>query len=432
MKNSGLLPRRAALELVHAVLNKNRTFDQAMDDSRSFGKLSGADRGLARHLSATQIRRLGEIDALIDHCLDKPLAGRARRARAVLRLGVAQLLFSGVPDHAAVSTAADLAMGPGLAPYRKLINALLRRVGRDGGALRAEMDAARLNTPDWLFDSWAGAYGEDMARRIAEAHLNPAPLDITVRDGDGQAWARKLGAALLPTGSIRLRNAGSIPLLPGYEDGCWWVQDAAAAIPAGLLNPVQGRRCLDLCAAPGGKTLQLAAAGANVTAVDISAGRLKQLSANLARAGLEAAVIAADAKTWEPERPFDAILLDAPCSATGTIRRHPELPHQRTPEDVERLTRLQSALLGRAWDWLRTGGRLVFATCSLQPEEGPDIIDRFLQSTPDAVREPVKPEDVGGQAEFICGRGMLRTLPFHWEDEGGLDGFFAARLLKPA
>lgn len=420
--------RMAALALLHGVLERRLPLDEALEDARSGAGLAPRDRAFARALAATVLRRLGQIDAVVAACLQKPLTPKARAVGNVLRLGVAQLLFLGTPAHAAVAETVSLTQGR-LAPYTSLVNAVLRRVAREGSALLQGQDEARLNTPPWLWQSWEAAYGAEAARDIARAHLHEAALDLTVK-GDAATWAATLGAELLPTGSLRYRGDATITELPGYADGAWWVQDAAAALPAKLLGAVRGRRVIDLCAAPGGKTAQLAAAGARVTAVDRSTGRMARLGGNLQRLGLQVEMIVADAQTWRPSEPADSILLDAPCSGTGTIRRHPDLAHLKTRDDVVRLTKLQDQLLDAARDDLRSGGCLVYCVCSLQPEEGPQRIDALLARHADLRRQPVTPGEFDAITDFISSAGDVRTLPSAWPSRGGLDGFFAARLVR--
>ena len=417
--------RSVALELLDAVLRGKRALDEALADHAGLAALERRDRAFARLLVATVLRRLGQIDDVIGRCLERPLSRRAARTRGILRLGVAQLLFIETPAHAAVDTAVALAGGP----HKKLVNAVLRRISRDGAAWRDGQDAARLNTPDWLWDSWVAAYGETTTRAIAAAHLREPPLDITAK-GDVGDLAKILDAEILPTGSLRRASVGAVAELPGFADGDWWVQDAAAALPARLLGDVRGRTVIELCAAPGGKTAQLAADGARVTAIDRSKARLARLRENLHRLGLDARVVAADACDWRPEAPAEAVLLDAPCSATGTIRRHPDVARLKTPDDVARLAALQDRLLDAALDMLAPGGVLVYASCSLQPEEGPERIAALLARRADIHRVPVLASELDGAGELISTDGDLRTLPCHWADRGGMDGFFAARLKR--
>jgi 16S rRNA (cytosine967-C5)-methyltransferase len=309
------------------------------------------------------------------------------------------------------------------------VNAVLRRLAQDGPALVERQDASRLNTPKWLWTTWASAYGEDNVRRIAESHMREAPLDITV-SADPIGWAERLEATILPTGTLRRASGGAIANMPGYDEGAWWVQDAAAAIPVKLFGSVSDRMMIDLCAAPGGKTAQLAAGGANVTAIDRSPRRIDRMKGNLARLSLHAETICADAVAWRPQHRVWGVLLDAPCTATGAIRRHPDVLHLKTPEDVVRLALVQERLLHAAIEMLEPGGTLVYCTCSLEPEEGPRQISRLLARGMPMVRKPIQPEELGGLAELITPDGDLRTLPCHLGDRDGIDGFFAARLIR--
>ena len=421
--------RACALDVLDAVLPGRRPLDEALGDQPDLARLATSDRAFARTLVTTTLRRLGQIDALIDHCLDHPLTPKARPVQNLLRVGVCQLVFLETPPHAAVDTTVSLAQARGQGPYKRLVNALLRRLAREGAALLKVGDAARLNTPDWLWASWSGSFGEGVCRGIAEAHLAEPPLDVTVRR-DPAGWAERLGAAVLPTGTLRCFPSGPVPELPGFADGEWWVQDAAAALPARLLGDVAGRRVIDLGAAPGGKTAQLAAAGARVTAVDRSAARLGRLRSNLTRLCLEAEIVAADALRWRPETPADGVLLDVPCTATGAIRRHPDVAWLKTAEDVARLSRIQARLLEAAVEMVKPGGLVVYSSCSLQPEEGTDRIAELLDGGAPVEPAPVAPDEVGGLAEILTAGGELRSLPCHMAREGGMDGFFAARLRR--
>ncbi len=428
MNYASTLPsRQVALDLLVAVLEGGQPLSGALEGLGSFATLAERDRAFVRHLVSTALRRLGQINAVIAACIDRPPRGRARAILPLLQLGICQLLFLKTPAHAAVDTTVRLARQRGLASYAALVNAVLRRVDRNGSELLAQQDAARLNTPDWLWESWSRAYGEATCRDVAAAHLAEPPLDLSVKADVGQ-WATQLGGQLLPTGTIRLANRGAIPALPGFAAGAWWVQDAAAALPAGLLGAVGGRNLIDLCAAPGGKTAQLAAAGAVVTAVERDTLRLARLADNLRRLSLTASLIAADVEFWRPVVPADAVLLDAPCTATGTIRRHPDILWARRPGDVGRLTPIQDRLLHAAAKMVVPGGRLIYAVCSLQPEEGPERIAAFLASGAPFRREPIGAFEVGGLGMLVDAAGDLRSLPCHLADVGGMDGFYACRL----
>ncbi len=421
--------RAVALDVLEAVLDGARPLDDAIGDHPDLARLAVRDRAFARNLVATVIRRRGQIEALVDHCLERPLGPKGRRAGHLLRLGAGQLLFLATPPHAAVHETVSLALARGQGPYKGLINAVLRRLGREGPALVAAQDAARLNTPDWLWSAWRKAYGEATCRRIAQAHLQEPRLDLTVL-GEPGPWAERLGGTVLPTGGVRCRPKGPIEGMAGYDEGAWWVQDAAASLPARLLGPVAGRRVIDLCAAPGGKTAQLAAAGARVIAVDRSEARLDRLRRNLKRLRLSAETVAATAETWRPDEPADAVLIDAPCSATGTIRRHPDVAWLKTAADVTGLARVQSRLLGAALDMVRPGGLVVYCVCSLQPEEGAERVRDFLAGGAPVERVPARPAEIGGLDEMIDADGALQSLPCHLGEDGGVDGFHAVRLAR--
>jgi 16S rRNA (cytosine967-C5)-methyltransferase len=427
--------RKTALALLRAVLDDGRPLDEALAGNPHLAKLEARDRAFARLLLVTVLRRLGQIDAAIDRCLDRPIRAKDVMLQHILRLGAAQLLFLETPPHAAVSTSLDLAGGPRLAGQRGLLNAVLRRLSREGAALVEGQDAARLNTPDWLWDSWSAAYGEATARAIAEAQLGEPPLDLSCK-GDPQAWAEKLGATLLNAempggGSLRLpAGQGDVTRLPGYGEGAWWVQDAAAALPARLLGDVSGKTVIDLCAAPGGKTAQLAAAGAEVIAVERSVERLQRLQENLERLQLRAALVEADAAAWQPPAPADAVLLDAPCSATGTLRRHPDIAWLKDSAQIASLTAAQDRLLAHAVGMVKPGGLLVYAVCSLQPEEGQQRIHALLSADDRVERLPLAAGELPGFEDCLTPEGDLRSLPCHLPAQGGLDGFYACRLRR--
>ncbi len=425
-----LASRRVALDVLAACLDKGQPLDDALARHAGFGELDPRDRAFVRLLLATTLRRLGEIDEVLSLLIERPLDGKNALGREVLRLGTAQLLFLATPPHAAVDTSVRLIEHSGLPHLKGLANAVLRRVAREGVALLGDRDPARLNTPQWLWDSWVASYGEETTRAIAAAHLVEAPLDLTPRS-DAQFWASRLDGEVLATGSIRRPAGGPIAELPGFAEGAWWVQDAAAALPVRLLGDVAGKRVADLCAAPGGKTLQLCAAGANVTAVDISARRMARLGENLARLGFTAELVTSDASKWTPTGKFDAVLLDAPCSGTGTLRRHPDIAWLKDEEDVTRLTLAQDRLLLHALDLLKPNGTLVYAVCSLQEDEGPARIANLLTHRPAVQREPVQSAEMPGFEGTITPEGDVRTLPSMLAERGGLDGFYIARLRCP-
>ena len=424
--NRKLSARSAALDIVSGALRRGRGLDE---EPEGFAALDARDRAFARAIAAMTLRRLGQIDALVAHCLARALPERHAGVQDILRIAVAQLCFLGTAAHAAVSEAVDLAEARGKKRHAGLVNAVLRRLAREGAALAAKQDEARLNTPHQFWQAWCAAYGEATARAIARAHLKEPPLDLSAK-ADAEVWAARLEAELLPTGTLRRKPGGAVADLPGYAEGTWWVQDAAAALPVKLLGDVRGKAVIDLCAAPGGKTMQLAAAGARVTAVDVSQKRLAWVKENLARTGLAAELVAADATEWRPAEPAGLVLLDAPCTATGTIRRHPDILRRKTRADIERLAQVQDRLLAGAAAMLGVGGVLVYAVCSLEPEEGVQRVDALLRRDASMKRDPVRPSEIGGLGEAISPQGDLRTLPCHWAEKGGMDGFFAARLVK--
>ena len=432
MTDNILSPRQAALDLLGAVLHRHHPLDEALDEHSGFTDLNQRDRAFVRNLVSTALRRLGQVDDIIKRCIERPLPRKARLVTDILRLGVVQLLFTRTPPHAAVDSAVNLCKESGFGTHAKLVNAVLRRLDREGRDWPEEQNAARLNTPHWLWQSWRQAYGEKASQKIASAHLTEAPLDITVA-ADPELWAERLSAEILPTGSLRIpretvSDQGGVTSMAGFDEGAWWVQDAAAAIPARLLGDVAGKNVIDLCAAPGGKTAQLAAAGANVIAVERSEKRLVRLGQNLQRLKLSVETVTADAAVWQPESPVDAVLLDAPCTATGTIRRHPDILHLKSQEDAVNLGRAQDRLLSSAFEMIKPGGILVFCTCSLQPEEGPDRIEAFLAANGNTRRRPIQGDEVGGLSDLLSAEGDLRCLPSHMADCGGMDGFYAARI----
>jgi 16S rRNA (cytosine967-C5)-methyltransferase len=433
--SSGLAARQLAVVLISAVMSERRSLDEALaisQSSRAFAEVDARDRAFARLIAATVLRRHGELSTVLQSFLDKPLPERRGRLTPILLAGAAQLLLLGTPAHAAISLAVDQCrLDRDAQRFDKLTNAVLRRVAEKGTAVLAGLDAPALNVPNWLMRRWRAAYGAELAQQIATASLREAPLDVSLKvAGAGDA----LGGLLLPTGSMRLGVHGRIEDLPGYGDGSWWVQDAAAALPARLLGDVAGLDVADLCAAPGGKTAELASAGAWVTAVDASKTRLQRVRDNLDRLKLDADIVHADATTWSPGKTFDAVLLDAPCTATGTIRRHPDILHLKREGDVAVLADLQARLLAHAATLVKAGGTLVYCTCSLEAEEGREQVSKFLDSHRAFARKPVAAGEAGIAEDWITADGELRTLPTHLALEtpelSGMDGFYAARLRR--
>jgi 16S rRNA (cytosine967-C5)-methyltransferase len=430
----GLATRKVAAEILEAVLRNRQPLDEQLSGKMAhagFLALDDRDRALVRNIVATTLRRLGSLRHLLNEFLDKGIPPEAPQLEFVLMIGATQILFLDVPDHAAVDLSVRLVQAnKHQAHYSGLVNAVLRRIARDGKTKLAKADPALLDTPGWLLQRWSKTYGKETALAVAVANRREAALDLSVKS-DPEGWAARLNGQVMPNGTIRLIAQGLVPSLPGYDDGQWWVQDAAAALPVHLLGDVRGMSIADLCAAPGGKTAQLAHAGAKVVAVDRSKVRLARLQDNLKRLNLEAEIIVADAATWEAG-PFDAVLVDAPCSATGTIRRHPDIPWQKHPGDIQKLSALQQRLLDNAVRITRPGGVIVYCTCSLEPEESEAAIEFFLEGNPAVGRRPISPDEIFGQAQFLTAAGDLRTLPSHWPSDdprmSGLDGFFAARL----
>ena len=427
--DSGLAVRKLAVEGLAQIFRQGLSFDEFLD---SHGELAPRDRAFLHALIFAALRHKGEIEALVAAFMAKPLPRKSGAAQLILLLGAAQLLFLDTPAHAAIDLSVRQAKRDREAlHFSGLINAVLRKIATEGRKVLDSLDGPRLNTPDWLWKSWSKAYGPQQAAAIAGAHCDEPPLDVTPKS-DPEGWAARLGGITLPTGSVRLaQHSGPIEALPGYAEGAWWIQDAAAAMPARLFGDLSGKTALDLCAAPGGKTLQFCAAGARVTAVDQSGRRLARLRENLLRTKFEAEAIVADVLSFNPPDPFDAVLLDAPCSATGTIRRHPDLPYVKSPEQTGELADLQRRMLEQAAQMVRPGGWLVYCTCSLEPAEGEDQVAQFLSANPVFSIAPIVPGEAGIEAQFINGNGYLRTLPFMPVGTAtGLDGFFAARLRR--
>jgi 16S rRNA (cytosine967-C5)-methyltransferase len=434
----GLAARRIAADILDGVLHKHRTLDDQLDGAAAhpaLKTLADRDRALMRRLVSTILRRLGTLGHLLSRLLDRGVPTDAPRAQSALLIGAAQILWMDVPDHAAVDLSVRLVQSDRRAQkYAGLVNAVLRRCAREGHALVDEVKSQALDLPPWLFARWVAHYGEAVARDMASAIAHEPSLDLTVKQ-DALQWATRLHGETLPTGTVRTLLQGSVTMLPGFSDGQWWVQDAAAALPARLFGDVRGKQIADLCAAPGGKTAQLAQAGAEVTAVDRSPARMARLEDNLARLSLHAEAVVADAIEWPGNGGgFDGILVDAPCTSTGTIRRHPDIAWLRQEADIAALTALQKRLLQRAVSLLKPGGTLVYCTCSLELEEGEAAISALLAGESGLRRVPIGAEEVAGLGEIITASGDLRTLPCHLPHAdprlGGLDGFYAARLVK--
>ena len=433
----GLAARRIAADVVDGVLHKHRTLDDQLDGTGAhpgLKQLADRDRALMRRLVATTLRRLGTLGHVLSRLLDRGVPTDAPRAQSALLIGAAQILWMDVPDHAAVDLSVRLVQADRrAAKYAGLVNAVLRRCAREGAGLLDDVQGQPLDIAPWLLTRWIAHYGEATAKNIAAALGQEPSLDLTVKS-DAAQWAARLHGEVLPTETVRTLLHGSVTVLPGFAEGQWWVQDAAAALPARLFGDVAGKTMADLCAAPGGKTAQLAHGGAHLTAVDRSPARMARLKDNMTRLQLTAETAVADAAEWQPAATggFDGILVDAPCTSTGTIRRHPDVGWLRSEADIAALASVQRRLLTRAASLLKPGGMLVYCTCSLEPEEGEQVVESALADTTELRRVPITPSEVAGLAELITEAGDLRTLPCHLPHQdprlGGLDGFYAARL----
>ena len=432
MTNPDLLTRRLAIGIFDAVFRQEKGLEEEYSRQTALQEkkqpIENRDRMFVRLLATVMLRRLGQIDDLISRFLKKPLPEKASYVQDVLRLGTAQLVFLDTPPHAAVSTSVSLIKSGKYGGFSGLANAVLHRIAKEGKRIVEKQNPAKLNIPDWLFGKWADEYGEDVAEKIANAGFREAPLDFTVKKNP-EFWAERLEAEIMPTGSLRRQKQASVPRLAGFEEGEWWIQDLSAAMPARLFHHPEGKKAIDICAAPGGKTAQMIMAGADVTAVDISENRLGRLRENLDRLGFKAKTVCADFRKWAEKNhgTYDLILLDAPCSATGTLRRHPDVACHRGPQDIERLSATQKQLLDTAVRMMTDASELVYCVCSVLPQEGRLIIDDIVRSGK-AERLPLLPSEV--PAEMISEKGDLLILPFYYESRGGCDGFYAARLKK--
>jgi 16S rRNA (cytosine967-C5)-methyltransferase len=432
MPPPGVAVRRIAADVIGGVLRRRRPLDEQLE-AADLSALAERDRALVRALVGTVLRRLGTLRHLLAANLERGLPREAPQVESALLVGAAQILFLDVPDYAAVDLSVRLVQADRhAARYAGLVNAVLRRLVREGKDRLSELDTVTLDTPEWLMRRWTAHYGDDVARAIAAAHRHEPALDLTVKS-DPELWASRLGGRVLPTGSVRTAAPGPVSALAGFYEGAWWVQDAAAALPARLFGDVRGKSVADLCAAPGGKTAQLAHAGAHVVAVDRSPARLARLRQNLERLRLSAEIVEADAAEWRAG-PFDAVLLDAPCASTGTIRRHPDIPWLKAEADLAKLVVLQARLLDRAAALVKPGGTLIYCTCSLEPEEGELAVAAALERNPNLSRHPIKAGELAGIGDFVTHAGDLRTLPCHWLDPdprmSGLDGFYVARFAR--
>jgi 16S rRNA (cytosine967-C5)-methyltransferase len=464
---AGLGARGAALAALTATLRRKYPLDLALDEAVAAQALPSRDGGFARAIANETMRRFGQLDNLLRHFVPRPpLPHRAGPTLEILLAGACELLFLGVPAHAAVDAANRLAANDNKAVHFKpLINATLRRISREGQTIIAAQDASHLNTPDWLWQRWCAAYGEETTRAMASVHAQTPPLDLHYRTlpdpppqagevaqaqrsaGGGESmdseniitfplpdlrpdFPRMRRRINLSGNIVRLEHAGNVEELEGFAEGAFWVQDFAASLPARLFRNVRGKHVIDLCAAPGGKTAQLVASGAEVTAVERDDARLARLEDNLERLKLDARLVASDVRDFTPDRLADCVLLDAPCSATGTIRRHPELPWIKNAADIAACADASAELFDAAAAMVAPGGMLVFAVCSLEPEEGPEQVAHFLRRHEEFRRTPISADEIFGLSELITSDGDLRTLPCHLAEQGGMDGFYAARLTR--
>jgi 16S rRNA (cytosine967-C5)-methyltransferase len=436
----GLAARKAAAKLLAVVIDAKTPLDGLTDNDNGhphYLSLDMRDRSLVRAILTTALRFRVSIGKLLSRRLERPLPPNATALQHILHVAAAQILFLDIPDSAAVDLAVTHAKSdPRTARFAALVNGLLRSLARGKDEELAPTLATTLDAPAWFADRLTLAYGKEKAAAILAMHRVEAPVDFSVKS-NAELWAERFGGIVLPTGGVRVEKlAANVSDLPGFAEGEWWVQDAAASLPAGLLGDVAGKTVADLCAAPGGKTAQLVLTGADVTAIDASKNRLTRLAHNLERLRLEAKIVQADILNYAPDELFDAILLDAPCSSTGTVRRHPDVPWTKSPADIEKLAALQARMLAAAVRLVKPGGRIVFSNCSLDPSEGEELYRAFLAGTTNVEHEPIRPGEIAGADEFLTGEGTLRTTPADMQlgspGISGLDGFFAARFRRTA
>ncbi len=422
----GFAPRLAAAALLKGVLEEGRLLSDLIQSGNGpLASLPPQGKARAQSLASDTLRHLGRIDTVLDQFLQKEPPVAARNA---LRLAACELLVDGIAPHAAVDAAVRMVKNNHQTQHLSgLANAVARRVSEHGPEMWPDLDPTPL--PASLAKPFAKTYGRKAVAGFEAAHEAGAPLDISLHPSvDVEALREALEAEVLPTGSLRLKDWGQVSAMPGFDEGAWWVQDAAAAIPVKLFGDIKGKTVLDLCAAPGGKTMQLAAAGAEVTALDLSPHRIERVRENLARVELKANVVVSDVLDFAPSKKFDAILLDAPCSATGTIRRHPDLPYAKKEMALNTLLNLQKDMLAEASKWLKPGGDIVYCTCSLFPEEGEDQVESFLATHPDF--EQLEASADGVEAAWRDAKGGLRLRPDYWAERGGMDGFYIAKLRR--
>lgn len=433
----GLAVRQVAARLLSAVIDKKTSLDGLIDNEHGHPQylaLEGRDRALCRAILGAALRHRSVISAALDRFLDRALPQNALSLAHLLHVGAAQVLYLDVPDHAAIDLAVTAAKcDPRNKRFSGLVNALLRKIAQHTDAIRLQPESSK-NIPDWFLSLLTQNYGKEKAEAIIAAQEIEPPIDITVKDNPA-VWAQKLNGTLLPNGSVRLGDFnGSLTELEGYAEGVWWVQDVAASLPARLFGNIKGKRVGDLCAAPGGKTAELAVQGAQVTAIDLSENRLRRLRKNMERLGLQVETWAGNLKDYHSEKLFDAVLLDAPCSSTGTIRRHPDILWTKNYSDIVKLAGLQFELLNAAIELVEKDGIIVFANCSLAREEGEEMVEKVLSARKDIELIPITADEVGGMDDILTENGTLRTTPANLQGEipemSGMDGFFAARFRK--
>ena len=428
-----LSARLCALHMLHQVLEKKQSFDLLIEKDHDFRNLSKQDRGFVHMLCATTLRHLGQCDDIIQKLQDKANPQKQPILNNILRIGIVQILFMNVPDHAAVNTSVNLCELKELSRAKNYVNAILRRFLREKDILLSKQDEVRLNIPEWLLKPLINDWGLSHAAKIGASLLQEAPIDISIKNpGMLEHWLKELDAQHIFHNSVRLKNPSAIQSLSGYEDGHWWVQDTAAALPVALMGNVEDKTVFDICAAPGGKTAQLAAQGAKVIALDRSAKRLSRLNDNMKRLSLDTFVEteATDAAVWKPTEQADMVLLDAPCTATGVIRRHPDILHLKSTRDIDALSRTQASIFDHAADLVAAGGQLIYCTCSILKAEGEDQVEKFLLNHPEFERSPIQYDEAAGHSAFIDNSGNIRTFPYFMDELGGIDGFFISRLQK--
>ncbi|MBK66509.1 MAG: MFS transporter [Rickettsiales bacterium] len=430
-ENSNLASRQCYLDLLNQILHKKQPLDQVLDRDKGYASFEARDRAFIRLLLATTFRNLRQIDALIDICVDQKNKKLDRRLKDILKLGLTQTLFIENAEHAAVDTAVEITkLTKGLAQKSGMVNAILRRSLREKEVLLEQVSDIK-NCPDWLYQIWVEDYGSEIADKIAKANQDQAPLDINVKkDAIETKESLKELCEVIETGVFRLKQSISVVELAGFEEGDIWVQDFSSALPVKMMPDLNGKDVIDFCAAPGGKTAQLCDLGANVIALDRSKNRMIRLEDNMRRLKLNPEIVISDALEWKADNDVDAILLDVPCSATGTIRRHPDMPYQKQEGDIEKLAYLQARLLTHASSMLKSGGTLIYCTCSLQKSEGEAQVLEFLKQHSNFKIDPINPDELDGLSKLIDDNGFIRALPFYLKEKGGMDGFFVARLVK--